>query len=397
MKTRIPLLCLLLGLLLRLPAAAQRLPAVDSLFREKIALGEFAGAVVLVAREGRVEHLEAYGYKDPELGVPMDAHVILPIASLTKPLTALGVLMLCQEGAIELDAPVSDYLPHLHAMQACAIPDSLQTAVPTAAPTIRQLLTHTAGIGYGTGPTPTDRLYAAAGFPVWDRPLRTFADRIADIPLAFRPGTAWRYGYSYDLLGHLAEVVSGQPLDRYLEERLFRPLGMNDTGFCVPASKSDRLSDLFLFRAGRLERVDARHSSRYRRRPRALSGGGGWHDAYGGAVSTVGDLCRLAAWLLDGDGHLHPDLLDSRTRKAVLSNQIGALTAVNGHRYGFGFGVETGPSGATKAVYWGGAPYNAWLRIDCETRRIGILLTNTGPYRHCNILEAFRKAAFDDE
>lgn len=126
MKARILLLCLLL----RLPAAAQHLPEVDSLFREKVAPGEFAGAVALVAREGRIEHLQAYGYKELETKVPMDVNAILPVTSITKLLTALGVPMLWQEGAIDLDAPVTDYLPQLRTMRACAVPDSLQTAVP---------------------------------------------------------------------------------------------------------------------------------------------------------------------------------------------------------------------------------------------------------------------------
>ena len=193
-----------------------------------------------MAREGKILHFSPYGYMDIEQSLPMAKNAIIPIGSMTKIMTSIAILVLQEEGKLSIDDPVDKYIPQFQYLKV-GLPNSSATEELMVAPTIRNLLNHTAGFAYG------GKEYAEAGFREWSRLLSEFVDKIATFPLRFQPGTQWKYSYSHDILGYLIEEVSGVPLDRFLKERIFIPLGMNDTDFYIPDEKAALQSDLYLF------------------------------------------------------------------------------------------------------------------------------------------------------
>jgi CubicO group peptidase (beta-lactamase class C family) len=375
----------MLLLILQYPVTAQDFSAVDSFFSGKVTEKQLAGAVTLVAREGKIIHFRPYGYRDIEQSLPMDKNAIIPIASITKVFTSIGILILQEEGKLTVDDPVEKYLPQFRHLKVYVNSDSPETENLTTKPTIRHLLTHTSGFLYG------GKSYDEAGFREWNRPLSEFIDGITAIPLAFQPGINWKYSYSYDVLGHLIEALSGVPLDRFLKERIFRPLGMHDTDFYVPEEKAEQQSDLYLYENDSLKKIDSRHHSIYRHLPVALSGGGGWYDAYGGAVSTVSDFYMLADWLLNRNKNLHTDILSYNSLKIMLSNQIGELAASGQSKYGLGTGIVVEDNGETKEIFWAGSPYNTYFWINYEKKEIGIMFTNTAPFGHLDMMNKFKE------
>ena len=363
---------------------AQDFFAIDTFFSEKVEQKQLAGAITLVARNSEVRHFRSYGFMDIEQSLPIDKNALIPIASMTKLMTSIGILILQEEGKLNIDEPVENYLPQFRHLKVYIKPEEPKTEKLATKPTVRHLLNHTSGFAYG------GKNYDEAGFKEWNRPLSEFIDKITAIPLAFQAGTNWKYSYSHDILGYLIEKVSGVTLDRFLKERLFIPLGMNDTDFYVPEEKSDQQSDLYLYKNGSLEKIDLMGCSAYRCLPVAISGGGGWYDSYGGIVSTVSDFYMLANWLLNNDYLENTNILSSNSLKMMISNQIGELMA--GHyKYGLGVGVIEVNNGETKEIFWAGSPYNTYFWINYEKREIGILFTNTAPYGHLNMMTKFRE------
>ncbi len=377
-------------LLLQYPVAAQDFSAFDAHFSDKVEQKQLAGAITLMAREGEILHFRSYGYMNVEQSVPMDKNAIIPIASMTKVMTSIGVLILQEEERLNIDDPVENYLPQFRNLKVYVKPDAPETENLSSKPTIRHLLNHTSGIVYSWGNTLTDKQYTEAGFREWNHPLPEFIDKITSIPLAFQPGTKWQYGYSHDVLGYLIEVVSGQTIDRFLKERLFLPLGMNDTDFYVPKEKTGRQSHLFTHKDSTLQQNDALI---YHHLPVALSGGGGWWDSYGGAVSTVSDFYILADWLLNYEKNIHPNILHTNSLKMMLSNQIGQVKAFGQSKYGLGIGITEGASGEINEAFWSGSPYNTYFWINYERKEIGILFTNTAPYGHLDVMNKFKNMA----
>jgi CubicO group peptidase (beta-lactamase class C family) len=192
---------LILLLILQYSAVAQDFTTVDSFFYGKVASRQLAGAVTLVARGGEILHFHSYGYMDAEQSVPMDKNALIPIASMTKVATSIGILILQEDGKPNIDDPVEKYLPQFRRLKVYVQPDSPATEDPAVKPIIRHLLNHTAGFGYG------GKSYDEAGFREWNKPLSEFVDKITALPLAFQPGTNWKYSYSYDILGYLIEAV----------------------------------------------------------------------------------------------------------------------------------------------------------------------------------------------
>jgi CubicO group peptidase (beta-lactamase class C family) len=364
---------------------AQDFSAVDSFFSGKVAEKQLAGAVTLVAREGEIVHFRPYGYRDIEQSLPMDKNAVIPIASMTKIFTSIGILILQEEGKLTIDDPVEKYFPQFRHLKVYVKSGSLETEDLATKPTIRHLLTHTSGFLYG------GKSYDEAGFREWNRPLSEFTNKITAIPLAFQPGTNWKYSYSYDVLGHLIESLSGVTLDRFLKERIFLPLGMHDTDFYIPEEKVEQQSDLYLYENDSLKKIDSRRHSIYRHLPAALSGGGGWYDSYGGAVSTVSDFYILADWLLNRDKNQHTDILSCNSLNIMLSNQIGELAASGQSKYGLGTGIAVGDNGETKEAFWAGAPYNTCFWIDYGKKEIGIMFTNTVPFGHLDMMNKFKE------
>jgi len=229
---------------------AGRLERLSGALESYVEEGELAGAVALVAHGGEVSYLEAVGHRDVQAGDPMETDDIFRIASQTKAIVSVGIMILQEEGHLLISDPVGRYLPeYMETTVAVGDGDGGYDIVPANRPiTIRDLLTHTAGIGYGGGPAAD--LWAEADIQGWyfahrDEPVRETVRRMAALPMDAQPGERFVYGYATDILGALVEEVSGEPLDGFLRTRIFEPLGMADTHFYLPEEKRDRLSVVY--------------------------------------------------------------------------------------------------------------------------------------------------------
>ena len=333
----------------------ERLERISSTTQRFIDDKQLAGAVTVVARRGKVAHFEAYGMMDIEAHKPMQKDTIFRIYSMTKPIAAVGVMMLCEEGRLMLEAPASIYLPEFSGMQVAQNPDA-DVFTPVEADreiTVQDLMQHTAGLPgaarYMAGNTAVDKLYRKAGLHrLHECNLQELVQRLGKIPLLYQPGAKWHYSVAADVLGRLIEVASGQPFDQFLAERVFQPLGMVDTGFYVPAEKIDRLAGMYGPKpTGGLQTIDAPeggtgHISKtsFIEKPKFLSAGGG-------LVSTASDFTRFCL-MLSGKGSLSGQrLMKAESVELMIRNHLPEnlipLDKKPEDRYGglgFGLGVS---------------------------------------------------------
>ena len=332
--------------------SAERLERISSAAQGFIDEGQLAGAVTVVARRGKVAHFEAYGMMDIEADKPMQKDTIFRIYSMTKPIAAVGVMMLCEEGKLTLDAPASTYLPELSGMQVAQDADAnVFTPVETDREmTVQDLMQHTAGLPgaarYMGGNTAVDKLYRKAGLDrLHECNLQELVERLGTIPLLYQPGTKWHYSIAADVLGRLIEVTSGQPFDQFLAERIFQPLGMIDTGFYVPAEKIDRLAGMYGPKpTGGLQTIDAPaggtgHISKtsFTKKPRFLSAGGG-------LVSTASDFAQFCLMLsgkgtLSGKRLMKAESVELMTRNHLPQHLIPIDKKPEDRYGGLGFGL----------------------------------------------------------
>jgi len=295
--------------------------------------GRTAGVMTLVARRGEVVHWDATGWR--VLGEdPLEPDDVFRIYSMTKPVTSVAAMMLIEEGKLSLDTPLANVLPEFANVQ---VLDGTRLRPPARPILIRHLLSHTAGFGYGDiGRTPVDSLYRAARLGVWGTAgdLDQTVDAIASLPLAFDPGSRWNYSLGVDVLGRVVEVVSGRTLADFLQERIFGPLGMDDTGFHVQPNDLERFTAAYApspngLRVGE-SNVDGQHT-----RPAQ------WYSGGGGLTSTASDYLRFAQMLLN-DGELDGvRLLRSETVQAMRTNQLPPELVpipIGGQNQGFGLG-----------------------------------------------------------
>ena len=350
--------------------SAAGLAAVDAAVGELISAGELAGASLLVARRGQVVHRSLLGLKDLAGGEPLARDTIFRVYSMTKPVTAAAMMILHDQGLWSPDDPIARHLPEFEGVRL------LDGAAPAHAPTMRELMTHTAGLGYGFDPNdPTDAAYIAAG--VWQAEgLAEMMRRLATAPLAYEPGAQWRYSIAMDVQGAIIEKLSGQSLPDFMRARIFAPLGMVDTDFYVPADKAARLA--VLYRKSKTRGLVVMERPLFGpdagRIPKIPSGGGGLY-------STVDDYARFAQMLLNrgelgGVRILTPEAVALMTANH-LSDELLAGGFGIGHqpiRPGFGYGfngaVFTDPALAGSKVgrgtyQWDGAA-GTWFWIDPE-------------------------------
>ena len=298
--------------------------------------GQLPGAVLLIARRGKIGYFEAFGDRDPEADAPMTTDAIFSIASMTKPMVSVGVMMLVEEGKVALADPLGKHLPECAYLRVGVEPDvpGVETRAPKRQPTVEDLLRHTSGMTSGNrGKGAVHKLWPYSGARAavamtGDELLAT----IAKLPLLHDPGTAWDYGFSTDVLGLLIERISGQRLSAFLSARLWQPLGMKDTGFVVPPDKRDRYARAYDESPVTGKRQRVLHAEN---KPLKYECGGGC------AVSTAADYIRFSQMLLNGgvlDGKriLKPETVADMTR-----NHLGADYGVDaeGTRKGFGFGL----------------------------------------------------------
>ncbi len=361
--------------------SAERLGRIDSLLGRLVTRQELSGGVALLARHGSVAYCKPFGVMDLESKRPVPANGIFRMASMTKPVVSVAAMILHEEGAIQLDDPVSQYIPEIGGMR----PLSGRVARPM---TIQDLLRHTSGIPYGGDRSPVHRRYDAAKVEE-SSSLQDAVERIAALPLLFTPGSSWEYGYSTDVLGRVIEIVSEMPLDVYLRRRLFEPLGMVDTDFFVPAEKQDRFLTLYV--AGdsdRLKAMDAPVNGMWSRKPRLLSGGGG-------LVSTAPDYWRFAQMLLNGGELDGVRILSPATVRLMTVNHVpqSALPVslgnpasewmLDGAGFGLGFRVVMHPAEAripasTGSYGWFGV-FDTFFLVDPSQELIGIFLAQHAP------------------
>jgi len=323
-------------------------PAVQGLVDDK----KVAGATVVVARKGKIAFFETFGMMDIKAKKPMTKDAILRFYSMSKPITSVALMMLYEEGKIKLDDPVSKYAPQFKGLKVYAESGNVDVKRPV---TVRDLLRHTSGLTYGFfGNTAVDKMYREKGAFDWQGNLEEMADKLGEIPLLYQPGTRWHYSVSTDMVGYLIEKISGQPLDKFFEERIFKPLGMKDTAFYVPAEKVDRFAVCYSFA---LIVSDDPAKSRYLKKPAMRSGGGG-------LVSTAPDYLRFCQMLLNKGQLDGKRLLRTETVEMMTKNQLpeGVSRGDTGG-FGLGFSVRTEDGKLPKGEYgWGGmASTHFWI------------------------------------
>ena len=335
--------------------SAKRLACISTTSQKFIDEERLAGAVTVVARCGKVAHFKASGMMDIEANKPMQTDTIFRIYSMTKPIAAAAVMMLCEAGKLQLDASASTYLPELGGLKVAVDTDgaSLTLVEAEREMTVRDLMRHTAGLPgaarYMAGQTAVDKRYREVGLHrLHECDLQEMVERLGRIPLLYQPGTKWHYSIAADVLGRLIEVVSGQPFDVFLADRIFQPLGMRDTGFYVPDEKIDRFTSMHGPKpGGGLQTIDAPEGgtghvskSSFIQKPKFLSAGGG-------LVSTAADFARFCL-MLSGRGTLEgKQLMRPESVELMRHNHLPAylipLDKKPDERYaglGFGLGVS---------------------------------------------------------
>jgi CubicO group peptidase (beta-lactamase class C family) len=361
----------------------------DHLARRYVEPGRIAGCQALVARHGRVAYLRSFGCADLERSVPVRDDTIWRIYSMTKPITSVALMTLYERADLQLSDPIERFLPEWTGVMVRETDGGL--VAPERPPSVRDLLTHTAGLSYGSDPDhPVDRLYAGAELRDRSITLEEFSRRLASLPLKFQPGSRWNYSFATDICGRLVEVIAGRPFDQYLRDVIFEPLGMVDTGFVVPEGAGDRFAANYQRGADRaLELFDDPRTSEYLR-PRPMASGGG------GLVSTTADYLRFAEMLRRGgelDGHR---VIGERTLRFMARNHLPGGAALNrlamggfgetafaGVGFGLGFAVtldpvETQVTCSPGEFYWGGAASTAFW-VDPVEDLVVIFMTQFMP------------------
>ncbi len=379
-----------------------RLQRLDQVIERDIAAGKLAGAVMIVKRDGQDAVLKAYGASDVENKVPMHTDAIFRIASMSKAVTTVAALMLYEEGRFLLNDPVAKFIPEF-GKSVVAVPppagspaDVKYVTVPAKHPiTIRELMTHTAGLGYGYGLVEED--YKKAKLLGWylldhDETIGDAMKRLATLPLVNQPGEAFDYGYGTDLLGYLVEVVSGMPLDRFVEERITKPLKMPDTGYYLPKEKAARLAVVYGLENCKLVREEDSTRTDFIDGPRKLfSGGAGMH-------STAADYGRFLQMLLNGGELDGVRILSPRTVALMHENHTGELFKWDTKAFGLGFWVNADPGKRGELVGegaygWGSAYFPQYL-VDPKERMVAILMTQLKPDGGSNLNQRYKTTIY---
>ena len=377
--------------------SSERLKRVTTAFQADVDKGAIAGVVVLIARNGKLAYCEAIGFQDREKQLPMHTVAIFRIASMSKPITTVAIMMLVEEGKIQIEDPIWVYLPEMKGLQVGvektdAAGGNAELALEPAQRemTIQDLLRHTSGLTYGVfGKSLVKQKYNEANLFDPNQTLAEFISKLSKLPLAHQPGTMWDYSMSTDVLGRVVEVASGIPFDQFVAERIAKPLGLSDTGFYVPAPETGRIAE---------PQIDPETQKRppvidVTKRPNWLSGGGGM-------VSTAFDYVRFSQMLLNGgelDGtrllspktialmtsdHLPPDINYSLETLKLFEPTAMAPTPRDGQGFGLGFAVRTQPGqnprpGSVGEFYWGGI-YGTYFWVDPKEKLVAVMMMQVG-------------------
>jgi len=355
--------------------SSERLDRLTSYLKSEVDGARMPGAVIAIQRKGQLAYFETVGYRDPATKAPMPRDAIFSIASMTKPMVSVAIMMLHEEGKLALSDPVGKFLPPLAnrrvgVVQTDAVGKAtVDTVAAVRQPTVQDLLRHTAGFAYGgRGTTEIHKMWplsssnASVTFTAAE-----FVDKLAKAPLLYQPGTVWDYSLSVDVLGLIVEAISGKPLAAFLEERIWKPLGMVDTAFSVAPTKSGRYALAFPEDPLTKQPQSVLHAAG---KPLKFDCGGGC------AVSTTADYMRFAQMLVSGGTFEGKRLLSRKTLELMTADQLGPEVRARttspvlqpGYSFGLGFAVRTDAgintaAGTVGDYTWGGA-FGTYFWVD---------------------------------
>ncbi|HXY00615.1 MAG TPA: serine hydrolase domain-containing protein [Candidatus Limnocylindrales bacterium] len=353
----------------------ERLERLHTLMQQVVDQKQLPGAVTILARHGKVVDYRTYGVKDLESKAPLTKDAIFRDFSMTKPVTGVAMMLLYEQGKWLPTDPIAKYIPEFAHLKVCKGVDAAGNLIledPLHPPTMHELMTHSAGFTYGFfGTSPVDKEYQKAGV-MQSKSLQEMIDKLAKIPLMYQPGTRWVYSLSMDVQGYIVEKLSGQSLPDFMQEHIFKPLGMKDTGFFVPADKRSRFVTLYRSNEKGELVVENGFGGDYSTQPTMPSGGGG-------LVSTAEDYFRFAMMLANGGELNGVRILSPASVQLMSSNHlaphlltgefaIGLQVMRPGFGYGYDCAVEFDPAEANLpdgrgTFFWDGAA-GTWFWID---------------------------------
>jgi CubicO group peptidase (beta-lactamase class C family) len=376
--------------------SSDRLNRICRAMQAHVDRGKLPGLITIVARRGQIAHAGCFGWMDIEAAKPMQFDAIFRLASMTKPVTSVAVMMLYEQGLFQLGDPVSSFMPEFHGSKVFAgtSDGAIKLVDAERDITIGDLLSFLSGLveGYGKD-QPLKELYQAAELYNNDITLEERVQRLARLPLLHQPGKAWRAGYSYEVLARLVEVVSGRPFADYLRQEVFEPLDMLDTGFYVPKDKASRLTAAYGYSdTGKLKVLDSPGTSQLLAPPTLISGSGN-------LLSTAFDYMRFAQMLLNG-GHLDGTrLLSRKTVDYMTTNHLPSemlpvrpFPDIDWRAYGYGLGfwvlldvAQSQIIGSVGEYCWAGY-WSTHIWIDPKEELIGLQMTQVPAYCWPNII-----------
>ena len=390
--------------------STEKLKNIESYLQEKyIDTNRYVGTLTGIYRNGQLGFISTLGLMDRESRKPIKRDTIFRIYSMTKPITSVALMSLYEKGLFQLDDPVSEYIPAFKDLNVYSegIFGNYKTTYPDREMTIRDLLSHQSGLTYGfMERSNVDAAYRELGIEKESQQnLQEFVNVLSTIPLEFSPGTAWNYSVSTDVCGYLIEVISGKTLDMFLEEEIFQPLGMSDTGFYVPSSKTQRLSSNYEYREGQEPiLVDDANTGSYINPPTLFSGGGG-------LVSTLDDYMAFCKMVLGRGSLAGHRILSRKTLDLMSSNHLTngkdlrscaygrwSETSYTGVGVGLGFSVLLDPaasqvSGSKGELAWGGAASTAFWIDPLEDMAV-VFLTQLLPSSTYNVRRELRSLVY---
>jgi len=351
--------------------APERLAFVDKFYSDAIEHGDLAGIVILVSRHGKIVHFSALGYADIENHRKMEKDTIFRQYSMTKAIATTALMQLYEQGRFQLDDPLSKYLPEFKDMRVLRAPDGPldETVAPVREPTIQDILRHTAGFTHGLTGDKFDELYTKADLFGLDVTLEEMIKRLAKIPLKNQPGTKWEYSVGPDVAARLVEVLSGEPIDGYLQKHVFDPLGMKDAGYWLGPEKADRLATVYWAKDGKLIPLDQAHGhpgEMWLFTPASVNSYTANHKHMGGSyglLSTAEDYWRFAQMILNRGQLNGARILGPQTVELMGQDHLapaGIPDFEKGKGFGLGFQVieneaAAGGLGSVGSLSWGGA------------------------------------------
>ncbi len=382
--------------------SSERLGKIDRFMNEQVEKSNIPGAVVFIARNGRVVYYKAFGFDDLDTKSPLKKDQIFRIASQTKAITSAAAMMLYEDGKFTLDEPVSKYIPEFKNPRILKIfneKDSTYTTEPAKKEiTIRQLLTHTSGLGYaGIGTKEMKAIYAKAGVPSGvgnsTDVLSAKMKILGTLPLMHEPGEKFTYGLSVDVLGYLVEIWSGMPLAEYFKAKIFTPLGMNDTYFYLPKEKQSRLTRIYEEQDGKLQKK----KSSVEGDPDYPCLAGTYYSGGGGLSSSIEDYAKFLQMVLNGGTYHGTRLLGRKTVELMLTNQI-PLKVSETTQFGLGFQLETALTDylspqSLGTFSWGGM-FNTQYWADPKEKMVALIYTQIWPTTKGRITDKFKALVY---